>query len=132
MWKTSYTNCFSRSMLGVVLVVVMLVFYLSHRSMRKRNEDCPQRRWQESDASLEVYTVDQVSIIIYHNFSYSSISLNSFSTLLREPPTLRLTIETTKCQTFVPFNRLLPTNPLWPLAHPHLSPEPTIHQTPTN
>lgn len=28
--------------------------------MRKRNEECPQRRWMESDASLEVYTVDQV------------------------------------------------------------------------
>lgn len=46
----------------MVLMVLTVVFYCSHRSMRKRTTSTRERRWMDSDASLEVYTVDQVKL----------------------------------------------------------------------
>lgn len=48
----------------MVLMVVVIVFYFSQRSIRKRGGTVyqQQRGWLESDGVLDVYTVDQVGV----------------------------------------------------------------------
>lgn len=51
-----------RGMLCIVLIVVLVVFYFSQRSFRKR-VGCTYgqaRSWLDADSVLDVYTVDQV------------------------------------------------------------------------
>lgn len=46
-------------MIVMVLMVVCCIFYLSHRNLRKRTNS-NRRRWLDSDANMEIYSVEQV------------------------------------------------------------------------
>lgn len=51
----------------MVLMVVCCIFYLSHRNLRKRTNS-NRRRWLDSDANMEIYSVEQV-------FLYNTMTL---------------------------------------------------------
>lgn len=85
-------------MLFMVFTVLTIVFYCSHRSMRKRTTTTRERRWMESDASLEVYTVDQVKFACSIHVQNHQISFDfqffdrPQQTAVSEPTTLTDTL----------------------------------------
>jgi hypothetical protein len=48
-------------MLSLVITIVCFVCYCCHRNIKKRSASVYRQQWLDTDANMEIYSVEQVS-----------------------------------------------------------------------